>query len=121
MGSSITFSYQGIGDNILRADFMVYEMRRRGQMVLDRCIETAPVYEGTGEDPHRGRYKESFSMYTTNHGGSKSNRAAAVITNTAPEALDVEYGAHHWGKGRTRVEIQPGHHTMYNAMGAAGD
>lgn len=117
-GSKITFSYQGIGDNVLRADFMVAEMGRRAQRVMDRAVETAPVYEGDEEDPHRGRYKESFSVSTTTHGGYRGNRAAGIVTNDAPEAIFVEKGLR---PSRFHPEGQRAHHTLLNALQAAGD
>lgn len=110
-GSTYTGSYEGIGQ-MLRSDFLKAEMARRGANVLARCIATAPVYHGDWEDPHRGRYKESFSMTATSAGGWKGDRAAAIISNDAPEARWVEYG----------TKRQRAHHTMLNAlMSAAGD
>lgn len=111
MGDSYyTSSYAGVGA-MLRSDFLKDEMGRRGERVLAQCIATAPVYRGR-DDPHRGRYKESFSMTTTNNGGWKGDRAAAIISNGSPEARWVEYG----------TSRQLAHHTMLNAlMSAAGD
>ena len=110
-GSYYVGSYEGIGQ-MLRSDFLKAEMARRGAAVLAQCIATAPVYHGDWVDPHRGRYKDSFSMTTTSAGGWKGDRAAAIIENSAPEARWVEFGT-----GRQRA-----HHTMLNAlMSAAGD
>jgi hypothetical protein len=104
---------------MLRADFMVEEMGRRAQAVMDQAVATAPVYTGTGRDTHRGRYKDSFSVHTTDHGGWKGDRAAGIVTNDAPEAIYVEYKSEHrTGEG---VRVQPGHHTLLNALSAAGD
>ena len=117
-GSTYTGSYSGIGE-MLRADFMVEEMGRRAQAVMDQAVATAPVYAGREGDPHRGRYKGSFSMHTTDHGGWKGDRAAGIVTNDSPEAVFVEYGTR---AGRYHPEGQRGHHTLLNALrSAAGD
>jgi hypothetical protein len=117
-GSKMEFSYEGIGENILRADYMVAEMGRRAQAVMDEAVATAPVYEGREDDPHRSRYKESFSMHTTDHGGSKGNRAAGIVSNDAPEAVFVEFGTK---PGRFHPAGQRAHATLRNALHAAGD
>ena len=117
-GSTYTGSYAGVGE-MLRSDFLEAEMGRRAQAVMDQAVATAPVYTGTGRDVHRGRYKESFSMHTTDHGGWKGDRAAGIVTNDAPEAVFVEYSSTHRTEHGARV--QPGHHTMLNALSAAGD
>lgn len=117
-GSTYTSSYEGVGE-MLRSDFMQAEMGRRAQAVMDQAIATAPVYTGTGRDPHRGRYKDSFSMHTTDHGGWKGDRAAGVVTNSSEEAVFVEYSSTH--PTEDGVRVQQGHHTMLNALQAAGD
>jgi hypothetical protein len=117
-GSTFHGSYEGIGQ-MLRADFMVEEMGRRAQAVMDQAVATAPVYEGREGDSHRGRYKASFDMHTTDHGGWKGDRAAGIVTNSSPESLYVEYGVR---AGRYHPEGQPGRHTLLNALrSAAGD
>lgn len=119
MGSSTyQSSFAGVGA-MLRSDFMQAEMGRRAQAVMDQAIATAPVYTGTGGDAHRGRYKDAFSMHTTDHGGWKGDRAAGIVTNDAPEAVFVEYSSTHATDHGVRV--QQGHHTMLNALQAAGD
>lgn len=118
-GSSFTPSYQGLGDNVLRADFMVAEMGRRIRNVMALAEATAPVYTGPGEDTHRGRYKASYSVSTTDHGGWRSNRAAGVLTDSAPEALFVEVGVR---PDEHEPHGQRAHHTMMNALRrGAGD
>jgi hypothetical protein len=97
---------------------------------MSQAEATAPVYEGPGEDPHRGRYKASYEVSTTTEGGWKHDRAAGILTDSAPEAVFVEYGARHvrhisrgaGGRLEEAVEtFQPPHHTMLNALfGAAG-
>ena len=118
-GSVYVGSYAGVGE-MLRADFMVEEMGRRAQAVMDQAVATAPVYTGTGGDPHRGRYKDSFSVHTTDHGGWKGDRAAGIVTNDAPEAIFVEYASKH--RTEHGIREQAGHHTLLNALySAAGD
>jgi hypothetical protein len=118
-GSKYVGSYSGIGE-MLRADFMVEEMGRRAQAVMDQAVATAPVYTGTGRDTHRGRYKDAFSMHTTDHGGWKGDRAAGIVTNDAPEAVFVEFSSKH--PTEHGIRMQPGHHTLLNALySAAGD
>lgn len=105
--STYTGSYSGIGA-MLRSEMMVSAMAARGERVLARAIGTAPVYKGP-DDRHRGRYKASFSMSTTSHGGSRGNRAAAVIRNSDPTAQYVEFG----------TSEEHGHYTLRNALSAA--
>lgn len=102
-------SYTGIGI-LMRSDMMRAEMVARGERVLARAIETAPVYRGP-DDRHRGRYKASLGLTSTSRGGWRSNRAAAIIRASAPESLIVEFGD----------SRQRGHHTLRNALTAAGD
>lgn len=117
-GSTFTPSYQGLGDNVLRAGFMVAEMGRRAQKVMDRAVATAPVYDGPGEDEHRGRYKASFALSTTDHGGWKGNRAAGIVSNGAPEAIFEEFGVR---ADRHEPRGQRSRHILRDALGAAGD
>ena len=107
VGATFTASYAGIGASLLRADFMVAEMERRAEAVKALAEAIAPVYKGP-DDPHRGRYKASFSVSSTDHGGSKGNRAAGIVTNSAPEALVVEFGD----------SKQRGHYTLRTALAA---
>jgi hypothetical protein len=107
MPSTYTPSYQGLGDNVLRAAFMVAAMRERAERVKALAEAIAPVYAGP-DDRHRGRYKASFSVSTTDHGGSKGMRAAGIVTNSAPEAFVVEFG----------TSKQRGHNTLRTALAA---
>jgi hypothetical protein len=102
--SSFDASYAGIG-KMIRSDYMLAEMMRRGRKVMEEAIATAPVGK-TKNDKHSGRYKASFELRGTHHGGWSRNRAMATVANTAPEAIYVEYG-------------NPGsepYHTMLNAL-----
>ena len=117
-GSTISFSYVGIGDNILRADFMIYEMRQRAQRVYDEAVATAPVYEGDEEDTTAAGTRSRSHVSTTKYGGSRGNRAAGIVSNSAPEARWVEFGL---GPSRLHPEGQRAHATLRNALRAAGD
>lgn len=108
-------SYSGIGQ-LLRADFIQADMLARAELVKALAEAIAPV--DTGSD-HPGRYKESFSVSGSIAGrretrqavsgpllpgqtrnslggalihGARSRRARATVTNSAPEAIYVEYG-----------------------------
>lgn len=112
MAAIFRASYTGIGE-MLVAPFMVEEMQRRAGAVLARCIETAPVYAGPFLDLHRGRYKESFHLApeTVKVAGTGTRRALGRVINDSPEAYWVEYGTRN----------NDAHHTMRNALDAAGD
>lgn len=128
--SKISFSYDGIGQ-LLRSDFMAAEMVRRAQKVADLARSRAPVYSGSGRDPHRGRYKDSFQVLGTRTGGGyRKNRAAGIVINNSPEAVFIEYGtqAHDTrirdrnGRERTiHVPAMPARHVLGSSMMAAGD
>jgi hypothetical protein len=112
MVARFTASYSGIGQ-MLVADFMIEEMQARATRVLARCIETAPVYAGPFLDLHRGRYKASFRLdeQTIKVAGTGTRRALGRVINDAPEAFWVEFGTRN----------NDDHHTMRNALSAAGD
>ena len=117
-GSRMSFDYDAIGAEILRADYMVEAMRKRAERIKEAAESRAPVYEGPGRDEHRGRYKESFSIETTSHGGDRRDRAEAKVVNSSPEAIWVEKGARAYGK----IPARPAQHIMAQAMMAtAGD
>jgi hypothetical protein len=97
-------SYSGIGE-MIRSDYMLAEMLRRGANVMAVAIATAPVGDPPTDD-HSGRYKASFELHGENFGGFRHNRAEALVVNYAPEALYVEYG----NRGK-----EP-YHTMLNAL-----
>lgn len=117
-GSKISFSYQAIGSEILRADWMVEAMRKRAERIKEAAESRAPVYDGPGRDEHRGRYKDSFSVESTTHGGDRGDRAEAKVVNDSPEAIWVEKGARAYGK----IPARPAQHILAQAMqAAAGD
>jgi hypothetical protein len=118
MPSSMSFSYENIGSQILRADWMVAEMEKRANRIKEAAESRAPVYDGPDRDPHRGRYKESFSVEATPRGGDRHDRAEAKVINDSPEAIWVEAGARAYGG----IPARPGQHIMAQAMmAAAGD
>lgn len=100
-------SYSGIGQ-LLRSDFIMADMVARAERVKALAEALAPVDTGSG---HPGRYKASFSVSASTSGrrgqfagpllpgqsrsslgGSRSRRARASVTNSAPESIWVEYG-----------------------------
>lgn len=89
-------SYRGIGD-MLSMPAVQAEMLRRAEKVKALAEAAAPVYE-TG--PHPGRYKAAFEV-SSGVRRVPSRRAYARVTNTAPEALFVEYGNVNTPKHRT--------------------
>lgn len=127
--SKVSISYSGVGD-MLRSDFMAAEMVRRAQKVADLARSRAPVYSGSGRDPHRGRYKDSFQVLGTRAGGRKHDRAAGIVVSNDPTAVFIEYGtqAHDTrirdrnGRERTiHVPAMPARHVLGSSMMAAGD
>jgi hypothetical protein len=126
--STIKFKYDGIG-SLLRSNGMADKMVARAKRIQELAESRAPVYSGTGRDPHRGRYKSSFRIESYVSGGYKKDRAAAVLVNDAPEAVFVEFGARahdvtYRGKdGRTRtvkVPAMEARHILGSSMMAAG-
>lgn len=107
MSGTVTVFYDGIGE-MLRSDFMVAEMERRAEKVRAVAVATAPV---DASSDHPGRYKESFAVSSAKHGGIHKDRAQAIVSNDAPEALYVEYGTKH----------NPRRATLRNALTAARD
>ena len=126
--SKISISYQGVGD-MLRSDFMAAHMITRAQRVADMARSRAPVYSGSGRDPHRGRYKDSFRVLGTRAGGHNKDRAAGIVVNDSPEAVFVEYGSrahevkYRDRRGRERTVTVPtmeARHVLGSSMMAAG-
>ena len=116
--SKMSFSYDAIGSEILRADWMVEHMRARAQLMLTAAWDRAPVYTGEDRDDHRGRYRASLRVETTDHGGYKHNRASASVIAESPEAVFVEFG--HRAHGH--IPAQAGQHILGSSMmAAAGD
>lgn len=99
------WDYEAFGEAVLCSPEMVAEMHRRAERVKDAAEATAPVYE---QGPHPGRYKESFEV-TSGVKEGKTRRAYGRVTNTAPEAIYVEYG-------NTNT---PRHRTLGHALDAA--
>ena len=93
--SRIWFDYDAIGSEILRSDWMVEHMRSRAERIDEAAEARAPVYSGPGRDEHRGRYKESFRVETTSHGGDRHDRAEATVEDSPRPSGSNE------GRGRT--------------------
>lgn len=82
-------NHKGIGE-MLRSDFILRHLLERGDAIRAYGEMIAPV--GDDEDPHAGRYKASFNMRYSRHGGATRDRAEVVVYNEAPEAVFVEWG-----------------------------
>jgi hypothetical protein len=106
--TQIELSYTGIGEMLCSPE-MQQGMRRLGERVKARAEADAPVGDPS-EDPHAGRYKNSFYL-TTGIQHAKTSRAYAEIGNTAPEAVFVEYGD----------SANGGTHVLLNALKAIQD
>jgi hypothetical protein len=107
--SRFSASYEGIG-LLLKAPFMVDEMKRRAEIIRNRAEETAPVGDPR-RDPHSGLFKNSFHAEANDRGGFRGDRAEGIVYNDAPNAIYAE-------KGTSR---QRGYHTLLNAIEAARD
>jgi hypothetical protein len=97
-------SYSGIGA-MLRAPWMLAEMVKRAETVMEYAQQTAPVGEGTASDP-AGGYREGFAVVPVARGGTKKNRAQALVVNNDDAAVHVEYG----------TVAEEGHHTLLKAL-----
>lgn len=83
-------SYSGIGE-MIRSQWMLAEMGRRGANVMAHAIATAPVGKPP-RDLHPGRYKANFELRLDRNGGIHRDRAEAKVINTSFEGVFVEYG-----------------------------
>jgi hypothetical protein len=90
--ASFRASYSGIGE-LLRSPEIEAEMVRRAEKVKAQAEATAPV--------DSGEYKASFEVHSSRRGGSKKDRASAVVENNDDAAFFVEYGASHTPRYRT--------------------
>jgi len=100
--------YDGIG-RMLRSEEMQLAMADRAERIAEAARADAPVDE-TG--PHPGRYRDSFEVthfVRVLSGGDR--RACGRVTNTAPEAVFVEFGS----------KNNDAHHTLLHAIDAARD
>ncbi len=92
MSGSASFkaSYRGIGA-MLRSKWMLDEMVRRAETSKTAAEADAPIGAGTSSDPPGG-YQSSFEVVPVERGGSRRDRAEALLVNTDSAALFVEYG-----------------------------
>jgi hypothetical protein len=96
--------YEGIG-HMLRAPFMVADMRRRAEAVKAFAEATAPV--GTDRSPtdaDQTVYKDSFrvewGVHTATWKGKTTTRAYGRVLNVSLHAVYVEYGRKHHDPNR---------------------
>jgi hypothetical protein len=121
--STFNASYEGIGE-LLKSPMIEAEMRARAEQVAALAEASAPVDPTSG---HPGRYKGAFSVSS----GVKPDRAYGRVENTAPEAIEVEYGRGEYTTTRTTADgktytvtigAMDGHRTLGKALfNAAGD
>lgn len=104
MTAKYTHDYGAFDELVLKAEFMVAEMRSRGDKVKEAAEASAPR--------RTGKYAESFTVTARADGGIRGNRAEAIVENDAPDAIYVEFGNGHEGTA---------HHTLLRALDAAGD
>lgn len=83
--SKYTPSYEGIGE-LLRAPFIVADMRRRGEKVLSRAEATAP-----DQPPYGEGYIASFEIESGVR-ERKTRRAFCTVRNTSRHGMFVEFG-----------------------------
>lgn len=95
---SYTHDYEAFNAAVLSADWMVDEMKRRAENVAELARATAPV--GPEGDPHRGLYRDSFTV-TGGVQERETRRAYGEVSNDVPYAIDLEYGNAHTPKYRT--------------------
>jgi Bacteriophage HK97-gp10, putative tail-component len=129
--SKISFSYDAIGSEILRAPWMAEHMKQRAERIAEEARSRAPVYEGPGHDPSRGSYRDAFRVESTSHGGRKGDRAAGTVINDDEAAVFIEYGTREHtstvrgrdgGERTVTVPAMPARHVLGAAMmAAAGD
>jgi hypothetical protein len=100
MTATYTPDHAGIG-RMLRADFMVAEMVRRAEGIRARAEAIAPTGSRAEGDEEPGRYRASFRIRSSDHGGATRDRAEAIVYNDAPSAFWVEFG--HYGREPYRV------------------
>lgn len=84
-------NHRGIGE-MLRSDFILRHLLERGVAIQTYGELIAPVGSPDEPDEHSGRYKASFHMRHSTHGGATRDRAEVVVYNDAPEAVFVEWG-----------------------------
>ena len=83
--------YAAFGELVLCAPWMVAEMRSRAERGLAVAEMVAPVGSPAEGDEHAGRYKASFSV-DSGIQVHATRRAYGELSNSAPEALYVEFG-----------------------------
>jgi hypothetical protein len=76
----------------LNSEGMQRVVKHYADRIRDRAETIAPVGSPWEPDEHAGRYKASFSVRVHTFAGATHDRAEAVVSNDAPEAVYVEYG-----------------------------
>jgi NOL1/NOP2/fmu family ribosome biogenesis protein len=105
--------------NLLQADWMVAEMRARAEKVKAAAEAIAPI--------ETGAYKRRFRIRTRKRGGIHNDRAEALVVNTDPAAMSIEFGHTSNGEYVNGVRVHgashfvDGHYTLTTALDAAGE
>lgn len=102
-------------EDVLCADWMVAEMLERTEFAKKVAEAIAPVDTG---GPHPSRYKDAFSAKAeVGESLNETRRAIGTLSNDAPEAWFVEFGAVTVNEDGNVVERVKAHHTLAKAVG----
>ncbi|MCW2901913.1 MAG: hypothetical protein JWO67_4178 [Streptosporangiaceae bacterium] len=103
-------NHAGIGE-MLSAEWMVREMRRRAENVATRATQTSPVGPVVGgrTDHYRDAWRVESGVRNL-----PTRRAYARVVNPRPYAAAVEFG-----NGRTGGKTIDAHYVLTNALDAA--
>lgn len=99
-------NYEGIGE-MLNSPFMREAMVVRAEAIRTAAEADAATYSDSGE------FARSFApIESGTHGGVHKDRAYAIVRNTDPAALSIEFG--HLSEKGEPVE---GHYSLTRAAG----
>jgi hypothetical protein len=93
----------GFREHLLKAEFMVAEMRKRAERGVEFARAEAPE--------HTGHFKESLSSDVKRDGGIHGDRAEGIVSSSDDAALSIEFG-HTTTEGH-QVE---GHYTLTRTL-----
>lgn len=105
-------NYQGTGE-LMNGPEMQAVMRQAAEKGKAYAESIAPVGDPR-EDPHPGRYRESFEVTAQAHGGFHGDRAEAQIVNTSEYAAALEWG------NSAFPPFAHGYHVLERTAGALG-
>lgn len=121
-------------DRVLTSPILAARLEARGQRVAAEFRATAPVGEPYESDDHPGRFRDSVTVDTDEHGGPSGNRVNTRVKVNDPHGLSIEFGHHVKRDAHGRfshvedaaredagTEFIAGTHTLSNAIDAARD